>query len=100
MPLLLSIFARGSMAVGMDVQPTVSDARIVIASKPGIFIYLFRPAGVDVPIVEPGSPFAKLKGVVSEYFFTAPDVLYSCASAVYGQLRAWYRQDPLTRLAR
>jgi len=26
--------------------------------------YLFRPASVDVPIVEPGSPFAKLKGVV------------------------------------
>jgi ABC-type sulfate transport system substrate-binding protein len=26
--------------------------------------YLFRPASVDVPIVEPGSPFAKLKGAV------------------------------------
>lgn len=26
--------------------------------------YLFRPASIDVPIVEPGSPFAKLKDIV------------------------------------
>jgi Mlc titration factor MtfA (ptsG expression regulator) len=43
----------------------------------------------------PGEFFA----VASEYFFSAPDLLHAAFPAVYAQLRAFYRQDPLTRLA-
>jgi hypothetical protein len=43
----------------------------------------------------PGEFFA----VASEYFFSAPDLLDAAFPAVYAQLRAFYRQDPLTRLA-
>jgi len=41
---------------------------------------------------------AEFFAVVSEYFFTAPEVLRQHAPAVYGQLRAWYRQDPVARV--
>ncbi len=37
--------------------------------------------------------------VLSEHFFTAPDAVMTLVPAVYGQLRAFYRQDPLARLA-
>ncbi|HEY6611686.1 MAG TPA: zinc-dependent peptidase, partial [Pseudomonas sp.] len=43
----------------------------------------------------PGEFFA----VASEYFFSAPDLLHAAFPAVYTQLQAFYRQDPLTRLA-
>jgi Mlc titration factor MtfA (ptsG expression regulator) len=35
---------------------------------------------------------AEFFAVVSEYFFTAPDVLKNCCPAVYGQLTLFYRQ--------
>jgi Mlc titration factor MtfA (ptsG expression regulator) len=38
--------------------------------------------------------------VLSEHFFTAPDAVLELVPAVYHQLRAFYRQDPLTRLGR
>ena len=42
---------------------------------------------------------AEFFAVVSEYFFTAPDLLEAQCREVYGQLRAYYRQDPLARLS-
>lgn len=42
---------------------------------------------------------AELFAVVSEAFFEIPDVLAQAYPAVYAQLRAFYRQDPLARLA-
>ncbi|MGH8432973.1 MAG: zinc-dependent peptidase [Pseudomonas sp.] len=42
----------------------------------------------------PGEFFA----VTSEYFFSAPDLLENAYPAVYAQLKAFYRQDPLARL--
>ncbi|MCC6672195.1 MAG: zinc-dependent peptidase [Planctomycetes bacterium] len=44
----------------------------------------------------PGEFFA----VMSEYFFEAPDLLHREYPDVYGQLRLYYRQDPLRRLER
>ena len=44
---------------------------------------------------EPGEFFA----VTSEYFFEAPDVLGECYPKVYAELRAFYRQDPIARIA-
>ncbi len=41
---------------------------------------------------------AEFFAVVSEYFFTAPEILEQRCREVYGQLRAYYRQDPLARL--
>lgn len=41
---------------------------------------------------------AEFFAVTSEYFFTAPDLLQTAFPAVYTQLCAFYRQDPLTRL--
>ena len=42
---------------------------------------------------------AEFFAVASEYFFSAPDLLDAAFPAVYTQLAAFYRQDPLTRLA-
>ncbi len=42
---------------------------------------------------------AEFFAVLSEYFFEAPDVLQESYPAVYGQLRNFYRQDPLSRFA-
>ena len=44
----------------------------------------------------PGEFFA----VISEYFFTAPDILFQYCPDVYDQLRQYYRQDTLQRLTR
>jgi Mlc titration factor MtfA (ptsG expression regulator) len=41
---------------------------------------------------------AEFFAVISEYFFSAPDVLHEAFPEVYRQLAAFYRQDPLTRL--
>ncbi|MCI8211695.1 zinc-dependent peptidase [Pseudomonas sp. S25] len=41
---------------------------------------------------------AEFFAVTSEYFFCAPDLLAETYPAVYQQLRAFYRQDPLSRL--
>lgn len=41
---------------------------------------------------------AEFFAVTSEYFFTAPDLLTEAFPAVYAQLAAFYRQDPLARL--
>ncbi len=41
---------------------------------------------------------AEYFAVLSEVFFERPDVLQQHYAAVYGQLREYYRQDPLTRL--
>ena len=43
---------------------------------------------------------AEFFAVVSEYFFTAPEQLEEHCGKVYGQLRAYYRQDPLARWKR
>lgn len=43
---------------------------------------------------------AEFFAVASEYFFSAPDLLDEAFPAVYRQLRAFYRQDPLERLKR
>ncbi|NCA68752.1 MAG: zinc-dependent peptidase [Sphingobacteriia bacterium] len=40
---------------------------------------------------------AELFAVVSEYFFARPDLLHAQYPAVYGQLKRFYRQDPLAR---
>ena len=37
--------------------------------------------------------------VASEYFFELPEVLDECYPKVYAELRAFYRQDPLDRIA-
>jgi len=42
---------------------------------------------------------AEFFAVLTEFFFEAPDVLFDTYSAVYEQMRQYYRQDPLTRLA-
>lgn len=42
---------------------------------------------------------AEFFAVTSEYFFSAPDLLAAAFPAVYAQLAAFYRQDPLPRLA-
>lgn len=42
---------------------------------------------------------AEFFAVLTEYFFEAPDVLFDTYPAVYEQMRQYYRQDPLTRLA-
>jgi len=57
-------------------------------------------AGED-PEIDPyaaESP-AEFFAVLTEYFFEAPDVLQEHYPAVYQQMRLYYRQDPLTRLA-
>lgn len=41
---------------------------------------------------------AEFFAVTSEYFFSAPDLLMQAYPAVYTQLSAFYRQDPLARL--
>ncbi|WP_447594152.1 M90 family metallopeptidase [Aquipseudomonas campi] len=41
---------------------------------------------------------AEFFAVTSEYFFSAPDLLNEAFPAVYSQLAAFYRQDPLSRL--
>ncbi|WP_457666021.1 M90 family metallopeptidase [Thiolapillus sp.] len=41
---------------------------------------------------------AEFFAVLSEYFFTAPDVLIKHCQEVYKQLAAYYRQDPSSRL--
>lgn len=41
---------------------------------------------------------AEFFAVTSEYFFSAPDLLVETYPAVYQQLKAFYRQDPLARL--
>jgi Mlc titration factor MtfA (ptsG expression regulator) len=41
---------------------------------------------------------AEFFAVTSEYFFSAPDLLHQAYPAVYLQLQAFYRQDPLSRL--
>jgi len=41
---------------------------------------------------------AEFFAVTSEYFFSAPDLLNQAYPAVYEQLKAFYRQDPLARL--
>ncbi|MBB2493692.1 M90 family metallopeptidase [Aquipseudomonas ullengensis] len=43
---------------------------------------------------------AEFFAVTSEYFFSAPDLLAEAFPAVYTQLQAFYRQDPLARLQR
>ena len=57
-------------------------------------------AGEDTPLDPYGaeSP-AEFFAVVSEAFFETPGLLVDEYPAVYAQLRAFYRQDPLTRLA-
>jgi Mlc titration factor MtfA (ptsG expression regulator) len=52
---------------------------------------LIDPYATDSP--------AEFFAVLSEYFFEAPDVLQESYPAVYGQLRHFYRQDPLSRFA-
>ena len=55
-----------------------------------------REAGIDDYAAEgPDEFFA----VASEYFFELPEVLDECYPEVYVELRAFYRQDPLDRIA-
>jgi Mlc titration factor MtfA (ptsG expression regulator) len=49
----------------------------------------------DYGAESPGEFFA----VMSETFFEAPDVLLDAYPELYAQLRVFYRQDPVTRLA-
>jgi Mlc titration factor MtfA (ptsG expression regulator) len=41
---------------------------------------------------------AEFFAVTSEYFFSAPDLLYQAYPQVYQELQRFYRQDPLARL--
>jgi Mlc titration factor MtfA (ptsG expression regulator) len=41
---------------------------------------------------------AEFFAVISEYFFCAPEILFTRFADVYQQLRLYYRQDPLQRL--
>ncbi len=56
-------------------------------------------AGEDIGIdcYAASSP-AEYFAVLSEMFFERPDILQRHYAAVYGQMRQYYRQDPLTRL--
>lgn len=42
---------------------------------------------------------AEFFAVLTEYFFEAPDVLHTTYPVVYQQMRRYFRQDPLIRLA-
>ncbi|WP_296700802.1 zinc-dependent peptidase [Thiocapsa sp. UBA6158] len=58
---------------------------------------------VDADEETPIDPYAtespaEFFAVVSEYFFELPELLHAEYAAVYDQLRAFYRQDPLARL--
>ncbi len=54
-----------------------------------------RPPAIDPYAAEnPAEFFA----VVTETFFESPQILWQAYSEVYGQLRRYYRQDPLARL--
>ena len=55
------------------------------------------PTAIDPYAAEDPAEFF---AVTSEYFFSAPDLLHEAFPAVYTQLAAFYRQDPLTRLKR
>lgn len=60
-----------------------------------------RVDGGEETLIDPyaaESP-AEFFAVLSEYFFEAPDVLHEVYPAVYGQLRRFYLQDPMSRLA-
>jgi Mlc titration factor MtfA (ptsG expression regulator) len=57
---------------------------------------------VDAEEETPIDPYAtespaEFFAVVSEYFFELPELLHAEYAAVYDQLRAFYRQDPLAR---
>lgn len=52
--------------------------------------YLFRPANVDVPIVEPGSPFAKLEGVVQ---IDVPTIRRPKGKVLEQLLQVWKRMQ-------
>jgi Mlc titration factor MtfA (ptsG expression regulator) len=59
---------------------------------------------VDVGEETPIDPYAtespaEFFAVVSESFFELPDLLHAEYPEVYGQLKAFYRQDPLARLS-
>ncbi|WP_419592862.1 zinc-dependent peptidase [Thiolapillus sp.] len=41
---------------------------------------------------------AEFFAVLSEYFFTAPEILKKHCGEVYRQLAAYYRQDPSSRM--
>jgi Mlc titration factor MtfA (ptsG expression regulator) len=41
---------------------------------------------------------AEFFAVICEYFCTAPGLLHQQAPAVYEQLKAYFRQDPLERI--
>ena len=61
--------------------------------------HLDRNPHADTPI----DPYAaenpaEFFAVTSEYFFSAPDLLFEAYPEVYRQLKLFYRQDPLARL--
>lgn len=56
-----------------------------------------RPTWIDPYAAEAPEEFF---AVLSEHFFTAPDAVMELVPEVYAQLRAFYRQDPVTRLTR
>ena len=40
---------------------------------------------------------AEFFAVISEYFFTAPEILHTHFADIYQQLQLYYRQNPLLR---
>lgn len=55
----------------------------------------------ETPVLDPYAAEnpAEFFAVTSEYFFEQPGLLEACYPGVYGQLAAFYRQDPLARAA-
>ncbi|TBU97781.1 zinc-dependent peptidase [Stutzerimonas kirkiae] len=74
-------------------------ARVMQAAYDALNATLDRNPHAHTPI----DPYAaenpaEFFAVTSEYFFSAPDLLEQALPEVYGQLRSFYRQDPLARL--
>jgi MtfA peptidase len=61
-----------------------------------------HPGALDALPIDPYASEnpAEFFAVISEAFFEAPDIVNSEYPAVYAQLRAFYKQDPLLRLTR
>ena len=90
----IEAWKRDFMAAYLDFCKRV-DAADARAEKIG-------DAAYDFMVIDPyaaESP-AEFYAVISEAFFETPEIVNAEYPEVYGQLKAFYRQDPLLRMAR
>lgn len=90
--------ANGLPPLHSDMKVT-EWARVMQAAFDDLNLQLDRDPDAETAIdpyaaEDPAEFFA----VTCEYFFSAPDLLHAAYPEVYGQLRAFYRQDTLARL--